>query len=178
MAGPTGSTSSRPSLETATGASTAVPPSAVSHGPGLTGRIAERHSPPCRACPATGTRQPLGQLAGELGHRHRACRPCCPARPGGGVRVAPRRLRRPPGRVLRRCLRLPAHSSRTDPPARAEARPGIRGLKDRLGQSRNRPRPSDAFCDQRRCVRGGRRLSEPVHRRCYFKPARPGLAGE
>jgi len=54
MAGPTGSTSSRPSLETATGASTAVPPSAVSHGLGLTGRIAERHSPPCQACPQPG----------------------------------------------------------------------------------------------------------------------------
>src|SRR5215472_1427348 len=37
MTDPTDSTSSRPSLGTATGASTAMPPSAVSHGPGLTG---------------------------------------------------------------------------------------------------------------------------------------------
>jgi hypothetical protein len=37
MAGPTGSTSSRPSPETAAGVSAAMPPSAGSHGPGLTG---------------------------------------------------------------------------------------------------------------------------------------------
>src|SRR5258708_4231215 len=50
MAGPTDSPSARPSPGPATAASAAMPPSAVSHGPGLTGPAAERDYPPCRAC--------------------------------------------------------------------------------------------------------------------------------
>src|SRR5947209_8735963 len=38
---------------------------------------------------------------------------------GGGVRVAPRGLRARPDAVLLRCLRLPLHSRRTDPPVLA-----------------------------------------------------------
>ena len=41
-----------------------------------------------------------------------------------------------------------------------------RGSRDRLGHARIRLRPSDASGDQRRCVRGCRRPSCPVHRRC------------
>lgn len=41
-----------------------------------------------------------------------------------------------------------------------------RGLRDRLGRCRVRPRPSDGPGDQRLHVRDGRQLSGSVHRRC------------
>jgi hypothetical protein len=65
------------------------------------------------------------------------------------------------GRPLRWITRRPG--------ARRHREGGTRGLRDRPGQCRNRPRPSGSSSDQRGRVHGGWRLSGPVHRRCYSR---------